>query len=200
MAAVFKKNKAKIEAYFAKQDLAAIIAELQLEHLISKPEEQEINSTVLNKRAHTLTKILESKIVNNPDVFQDLKQVLGSFKFEEDTDESSQPEPSTMTVISPAGETRIQIAPSESKPGNSTSEDGVYTYRRHYRNEPSSAASLTQGSGAKAKPTSVPKAKPSDSLIQSRSKRTKKQKSQHHQSNHSEDFLRLSFLLTSRTQ
>ena len=148
---------------------------------------------MLNKRAHTLTKILESKIVNNPDVFQDLKQVLGSFKFEEDTDESSQPEPSTMTVISPAGETRIQIAPTESKPGNSTSEDGVYTYRRHYINEPSSAASLTQGSGAKAKPTSVPKAKPSDSLIQSRSKRTKKQKSQHHQSNHSEDFPEIEF-------
>lgn len=96
MAAVFKKNKAKIEAYFAKQDLAAIIPELRLEDLISKTEEDEINSTELSKRAHTLTMILESKIVNNLDLFQNLKQFLGS-SFE-DFSESPQPETSTTIV------------------------------------------------------------------------------------------------------
>ena len=102
MAALFKKNKEKIEAYFAKQDLAAIISELRLEHLISSSEEHEINSTKSTKRAHTLTKILESKIVNNPDLFQNLKQFLGS-SFE-DFSETPQPETSTMIVLSSDGE------------------------------------------------------------------------------------------------
>ena len=98
MAALFKKNKAKIEAYFSKQDLAAIIPELRLEHLISSTEEHEINSTESTKRAHTLTKILESKIVNNPDLFQNLKQFLGS-SFE---DFSETPQPETSITIVPS--------------------------------------------------------------------------------------------------
>ena len=98
MAAVFKRNKAKIEAYFSKQDLAAIIPELRLEYLISSTEEHEINSTESTKRAHTLTKILESKIVNNPDLFQNLKQFLGS-SFE---DFSETPQPETSTTIVPS--------------------------------------------------------------------------------------------------
>ena len=80
MAELFKKNKAEIETYFAKQDLAGIVSELCLENLISNAEKYEINSTEPSKRAHTLTKILESKIVNNPDLFQNLKQFLGSFE------------------------------------------------------------------------------------------------------------------------
>jgi hypothetical protein len=103
MAAVFKKNKAEIEAYFAKQDLAAIIPELRLEDLISNAEELEINSTELSKRAHTLTTILESKIVNNPGLFQNLKQFLGSLL--KDFSESPQPaEISTTMVPSSSGE------------------------------------------------------------------------------------------------
>ena len=98
MAAVFKKNEEKIEAYFAKQDLATLIPELRLERLISNTEEHEINSTESSKRAHTLTKILESKIVNNPDLFQNLKQFLGpSF---EDFSESQQPGTSTIVPSS----------------------------------------------------------------------------------------------------
>ena len=104
MAAVFKKNKAKIEAYFAKQDLVAIIPELRLENLISNAEEREINSTESSKRAHTLTKILESKIVNNPDLFQNLKQILGSF---EDFSESPLSETFTTIVTSSDGESGI---------------------------------------------------------------------------------------------
>jgi hypothetical protein len=94
MAAVFKKNKAKIEAYFAKQDLGTIITELRSEHLISKTEERKINSTKSSKRAHTLTKILESKIVNNPDLFPNLREFLGSF-----IDFSESPQPSVWPDI-----------------------------------------------------------------------------------------------------
>jgi hypothetical protein len=117
MAAVFKKNKAKIEAYFAKQDLAAIIPKLRLEDLISKTEEHEINLIESSKRAHTLTKILESKIVNNPDLFQNLKQFLGSI---EDFNESPQPETSTI-VPSSDGEPGIsQQTPTDPKSPQTT--------------------------------------------------------------------------------
>ena len=108
MAATLKKYKSKIEAYFAEQDLDAIIPELHFKHLISNAEAHEINSTEIDKRAHTLTKILESKIVNNPDLFMSLKQVLSrSFKFDEDFPqpglESSLISMPTITVTSPSG-------------------------------------------------------------------------------------------------
>ena len=84
MAAVFKQNKAKVEAYFAKQDLAAILPKLRSKHLISTIEEDRINSAESSKRANTLTNILERKIVNNPDLLQNLKQFLGpSLNFED---------------------------------------------------------------------------------------------------------------------
>ena len=132
MAATFIKNKTKIEAYFTNQDLTAILPELRLEHLISNTEEHEINSSEENERANILTSILESKIVNNPDLFEKLKQFLGSFNFEEDFSESLQPDSSTIIVTFPDDETCTQEPHTEFLPRKCTSspsrnDDGYYS-------------------------------------------------------------------------
>lgn len=129
MAAVFKKNRAEIEAYLAKQDWDTIISELRLKHLISNTEEDEINSTESSKRVHTLTKILESKIVNNPDLVQNLKQFLGpSF---EDFSENQQSELSTAVVPSSDGESSRDSQETHNRPRVSPS----YTISTQSRQE-----------------------------------------------------------------
>lgn len=75
MATPFERNKAKIEA-FLESNLTTILPHLCSEGLISPTEDEEIEHTPHSRKAHTLTKILESKIANTPEIYVTLKKVL----------------------------------------------------------------------------------------------------------------------------
>lgn len=91
MAASFKRNKEKIEAFLEK-NLVTVLPHLRSERLISPIEEKEIEDAASTKKAHTLTKILESRITNHPEIYVTVKQVLSTFNYreEENKDESPQ--------------------------------------------------------------------------------------------------------------
>ena len=106
MAETFKEGKAKIEAFLT-HNLASVLPELCSERLLSKQEELDVSLTGPSRRAHTVTKMLESKITNQPELFGNLMKILQSFKFDEGPGASNDDSdlPHGMTILTDDHET-----------------------------------------------------------------------------------------------
>jgi hypothetical protein len=102
--ASFRESKEKIAAFLTNpRNLASVLPELYSKRFLSRQEELEISLTGPNRKAHTVTKILEKRITSQPELFVNLMKILQSHKFEEggevDDDHDDSDLPLGMTTI-----------------------------------------------------------------------------------------------------